>query len=106
MIALKREQILKPLQLTQDLLFIYQDNTLFLCISTCSYFNYSGILVLVNREGVMGDVMVAGSGHSNHEIVEFKIFRVMRKKDSIVATLKFRRANFKLFRELFSRVPC
>lgn len=45
-------------------------------------------------------------GHSNHEMVEFKIFRVMRKKDSIVATLKFRRANFKLFRELFSRVPC
>ena len=38
-------------------------------------------------------------------MVEFKIFGVMRIKDSRVATLDFRRANFKLFRELFSTVP-
>ena len=34
-------------------------------------------------------------------MVEFKIFSVMRKKDSRVTTLDFRIANFKLF----SRVP-
>ena len=50
--------------------------------------------------------MVGGClGHSDHEMVEFKIFSVMRKKDSRVATLDFRRANFTLFRELLSRVP-
>lgn len=57
----EREQILKLLQLTQGLLLVYQDNTLFLHIATCCYFNYSGILVFINRKGVMGDVMVAGS---------------------------------------------
>jgi len=62
-------------------------------------------LLYVNREGLVGDV-TAGScpGHSDHEMVEFKIFSVLRKKDSRVATLNFRRAIFKLFRELFSRV--
>ena len=37
--------------------------------------------------------------------VIMKWLRVMRKKDSRVATLDFRRASFNLFRELFSRVP-
>ncbi|KAK4827172.1 hypothetical protein QYF61_015134 [Mycteria americana] len=63
-------------------------------------------LLFVNREGLVGDVMVGGClGHSDYEMVEFKIFSVMRKKDSRVATLDFRRGNLKLFRELFSRVP-
>jgi len=63
-------------------------------------------LLSVNTEGLIGDVMVGGCpGHSDHEMVEFKIFSVMRKKDSRVATLDFRRANLKIFRELFSRVP-
>ncbi|XP_040977464.1 uncharacterized protein LOC121232961 [Aquila chrysaetos chrysaetos] len=63
-------------------------------------------LLFVNREGIVGDVLVGGClGHSDHEMVEFKIFSVMRKQDSRVATLDFRRANFKLFRELLSRVP-
>ncbi|GAB0210316.1 mitochondrial enolase superfamily member 1 [Grus japonensis] len=58
-------------------------------------------LLFVNREGLMGDVMVGDClGHSDHERVGFKIFSVMRKKDSRVATLDFRRANFKLLREL------
>ena len=62
-------------------------------------------LLFVNREGLMGDVMVGGClGHSDHERIESKIFGVMRKKVSRVATLDFRRANFKLFRELVSRV--
>ena len=61
--------------------------------------------LFVNREGLVGDVMVGGClGHSDCEMVEFKIFSVMRKKDSRVATLDFRRANLRLLRELFSRV--
>jgi len=63
-------------------------------------------LLFVNREGPMGDVVVDGCpGHSDREIFEFKIFSVIRKNDSRDATLDFRRANFKQFRELFSRVP-
>lgn len=42
--------------------------------------------------------------HSDHVMVYFKIFSVMRKKDSRVATLDFGRATFKIFRELFNRV--
>lgn len=44
-------------------------------------------------------------GPSYHELVEIKIFSVMREKDNRVVILDFRRANFKLFKELFSRVP-
>jgi len=44
-------------------------------------------LLFVNREGLVGDVMVGGSlGHSDHEMVELKIFNVMRRKNSRVAT--------------------
>ena len=64
-------------------------------------------LLFVSREGLVGDVMVGSClSHSDHKMVEFKIFSVMRKKDNEVAALDFRRANVKLFRELFSRVPC
>ena len=63
-------------------------------------------LLIMTREALVGDVMVGGClGHSDHEMVEFKLLSVKRKKDSRVATLDFRRANFKVFRELFSRVP-
>ena len=35
----------------------------------------------------MGDVMVGGClGHSGHEIVVFKIFSLMKKKDNRVST--------------------
>lgn len=51
----------------------------------------------------MGDVTVGSClGHSDNKM--FKIFSVMRKKDSRVDSLDFRRTNFILFRELFSRV--
>ena len=63
-------------------------------------------LLLVSREELVGNVMVGVClDHSNHRMVKFKIFSVIRKKDSRLAMLDFRRANFKLFRELFSRVP-
>lgn len=62
-------------------------------------------VVFVNREGLMGDVLLDGfPGHSGHEMVEFKIFSVIRRKDSRAATV--RRANFKVFGKLFNRVPC
>lgn len=49
-------------------------------------------LLFVNRER---DVMVGYClGHSDHEMVEFKIFSVMREKGSQVATLDFSRENF------------
>ena len=44
-------------------------------------------------------------GQSDHEMVEFKISSVRIKMVSTVATLGFRRANFKLLRELLSSVP-
>lgn len=48
--------------------------------------------------------MIVGGclGHSDHEVTQFKIFKVMgkRKRNSRVATLDFKKANFKLFREI------
>lgn len=42
-----------------------------------------------------GAVMEGGClGYSAHETVEFKIFGAMRKKDSRVAMLYFKKANF------------
>ena len=38
-------------------------------------------LLFVNREGLVGDVMVGAClGHSDHEMVEFKIFSVRKKR--------------------------
>jgi len=63
-------------------------------------------LLFVNREGLMWDMIVAGClGQSDHEMAEFKMFSLMIKKNSRFVNLDFRRATFKPFRELFSRVP-
>lgn len=43
--------------------------------------------------------------NSDHVAVEFKIFSVGRKNVSRVGTLDFKRANFKLRKELVSSVP-
>ena len=54
----------------------------------------------------MGHVKAGGFlGHDDYEMLEFKVLSVMRKKNSRVATLDFRRVNLKLLRESFSRVP-
>lgn len=42
---------------------------------------------------------------SDQELVDFRVFGVMRKKFSRVATLNFKRANLKLLKELLSSVP-
>jgi len=60
-------------------------------------------LLFVNREGLVGDVMVGGHlEHSNREIIEFLILREFdyqrRRGISGTANLDFRRTNFSLFR--------
>jgi len=63
-------------------------------------------LFFANREGLVEDVMVGSClGHSDHKMVHYKIFGVMREKVSRVATMDFKTANFKLLRELLSSVP-
>ena len=62
-------------------------------------------LVLTNEEGLVNNVKLKGSlGCSDHRMVEFKILRESKRMHSKLATLDFRRADFDLFRELFSRV--
>ncbi|GAB0208629.1 hypothetical protein GRJ2_003328600 [Grus japonensis] len=63
-------------------------------------------LVLTNKEGLVGDVKLKGSlGCSDHEMVEFRILRAVRRAHSKLATLDFRRADFGLFRDLLGRIP-
>ena len=63
-------------------------------------------LFFVTREGLVGDVTVGGGlGHSDHIMVKFKFFGVRRKKVSRVATVDFKKANWKLRKELLSCVP-
>lgn len=58
-------------------------------------------LLLTNKEDLFGDVTVNGSlGCSDLKITEFEILRAMRKTNSRIKTLDFRRADFNLFREL------
>ncbi|GAB0180275.1 hypothetical protein GRJ2_000492800 [Grus japonensis] len=63
-------------------------------------------LILTNKEGLVGDVKLKGSlGCSNHEMVEFRILRAVRRAHSKLTTLDFRRADFGLFRDLLGRIP-
>ena len=63
-------------------------------------------LVPTNKEGLVGNVKLKGSlGCSDHEMVDFKILRAVRKVYSKLATLDFRRADFGLFRDLLGGVP-
>ena len=63
-------------------------------------------LVLTNKKGMVGNVRLKGSlGHSDHEIVEFKILRTARRTHSKLTTLEFRRADFGLLRDLLGRIP-
>ncbi|GAB0179159.1 hypothetical protein GRJ2_000381200 [Grus japonensis] len=63
-------------------------------------------LILTNKEGLVGNVKLKGSlGCSDHEMVEFRILRAVRRVRSKLTTLDFRRADFGLFRDLLGRVP-
>jgi len=63
-------------------------------------------LVLTNKEGLLKNVRLRGSlGCSDHEMVDFKILRAVRRVHSKLTALDFRRADFGLFRDLLSRLP-
>lgn len=50
--------------------------------------------------------MISGClGYSDHEVVELKIFGDRRKTVTKTSMLDIRRAEFRLLRELFSKVP-
>ncbi|GAB0186157.1 hypothetical protein GRJ2_001081000 [Grus japonensis] len=62
-------------------------------------------LVLTNKEELVRNVKLKGSlGCSDHEVVEFKTFRAVRRVHSKLTTLDFRRAEFGLFRDLLGRL--
>ncbi|GAB0189267.1 hypothetical protein GRJ2_001392000 [Grus japonensis] len=63
-------------------------------------------LVLTNKERLMWNVKLKGSlGCSDHEMVEFRILRAVRRVHSRLTILDFRRADFGLFRDLLGRIP-
>ena len=63
-------------------------------------------LLFVNREGLVGDVMVGGHlGHHNHEMIEFLILGEVKRGVSRTATLDFQRTVFGLFRRLVDKSP-
>ena len=64
------------------------------------------VLMLTNKEGLVGDVKVEGSlGCSDHEVVEFRILRGGSRAKSKITTLDFRKSDFDLFKGLLSRFP-
>ncbi|GAB0204465.1 hypothetical protein GRJ2_002912100 [Grus japonensis] len=63
-------------------------------------------LVLTNKERLVEDVKLKGSfGCNDHEMVEFMIFRVVRRAHRKLTTLNFKGADFCLFRDLLGRIP-
>ena len=62
-------------------------------------------LLLVNREGLVGDVKVGGHlGHRYHEMLDFSILVEPQRGVSRTATLVFRKADFNLFRTMVEQV--
>ncbi|GAB0178067.1 hypothetical protein GRJ2_000272000 [Grus japonensis] len=54
-------------------------------------------LVLTNKEGLVGNVKLKSNlGCSDHEMVEFKILRAVRRAHRRLTALDFRRADFGL----------
>jgi len=63
-------------------------------------------LMLTNREGLVGDVVVGGHlGLSKNEMTEFSIPGEVKRGVRKITTLDFWRADFGLFRKLVERVP-
>ncbi|PKU39374.1 rna-directed dna polymerase from mobile element jockey-like [Limosa lapponica baueri] len=62
-------------------------------------------LVLTNKEKLVGNVKFKGSlGCNDHEVVEFKTVRAVRRAHSKYITLDLRRADFGLFRDLLGSI--
>ena len=63
-------------------------------------------LLFTNSEGLVGDVKAGDClRQSDHEIVKFSILGDDRRVTSKTAILKFKRADFDLFRTLVAQVP-
>jgi len=63
-------------------------------------------LVLTNKVRLVGNVKLKGSfGCSDHEMVEFKILRAVRRAHSKLTTRDLGRADFGLFGDLLGRLP-
>jgi len=57
-------------------------------------------LLLISANELIGDIRIGGClGSSNHAMVEFMLRRDLRWAKSNIRMLKFRKANFQLFRE-------
>jgi len=64
------------------------------------------VLVLTPKEGLTGNMKLKSSlGCSDHEIVEFKILRAVRRAHNKLITLDCRRADFGLFKDLLGSMP-
>ncbi|KAJ7406023.1 hypothetical protein WISP_136290 [Willisornis vidua] len=67
---------------------------------------FSGAQRQDQRADSMGKVEIGGHlGHSDHEVIEFKISVDRRKSASKTSALDMRRENFKLLREFSEEVP-
>ena len=54
----------------------------------------------------MGEAAISGHlGHSNHKVVEFKIFGDRKKNVTRTSILDLEIADFRMLRELVSKVP-
>jgi len=63
-------------------------------------------LVLTTKEGLVGNVQLKSSlGCSDHEMVEFRFLKAVRRAHSKLTTMDIRRADFGLLRDLLGRVP-
>lgn len=61
-------------------------------------------LLLTNKEESDRDAKIKGSlSYSNHQTVEFKILREVRKTECMITTQDFRRAEVSLFRDIPGR---
>ena len=62
--------------------------------------------MVTSASELLGDVKTGGNqGCSDHVLVELTLLREVGITKSIVRTLKFRRANFQLFKEIVRRTP-
>lgn len=63
-------------------------------------------VLFTNKKEPVGDVLINGSlGCTDHEKVESKILKGMRKESNKTQTLDFRRRDFSLFRDLVGGIP-
>ncbi|GAB0181755.1 hypothetical protein GRJ2_000640800 [Grus japonensis] len=63
-------------------------------------------LVLINKEVLVGKVKLKSNlGCRDHEMVEFKNLKTVRRAHSKLTALDIRRADFSLFRDLLGRLP-